>query len=585
MTRFLLALTSVWLGGLAGAAAAAPRTPVALNLGAWNYYQADLPTLDLMKKASPWITQCRACKDLPAGATAWDTKEAAQLDLDENGWVRSLPTGQAPQRFREVATLITANGYQPAGEYIVRYQGKGTIEYNGAGRKVAERSRPGRDVVRVDNQDTSAFWLTLTQIDRQTPLHDIQIFAPGGVCSLAPGRAVDDPNSCTGSGNKFLSNEELAERQVFSPGLLTDLKGFRALRFMDWGNTNASTLASWDKRPRLAHRTWAGPDGVPVEAMLEVARLSDSDPWINLPTRADLRYATQLGLLAKERLAPGHRLILEYTNEAWNTAFPAASWLLDEGRRSWPEAAGRAGSQDLLRHNAYAMRSVQFCQAAKAAAGADKVLCVLNTQGAVPQQIEAVLACELARASLQLPHCGRGVDAVAIAPYFGYTVGSRERRAEVNEWMGRPDGGLGALFKDIQGGDGDKAPPGRPGSALAMAKLWMTDAKRVADRYGVALWAYEGGHHLATFPGDQDTRFFGLMKAATRSPQMVRAYARMIDDWQRVGGQVFAYYKHAGMPAPWGAFGLKETYLDDASPLWREVTRQRDQLTCGWPGC
>lgn len=561
------------------------RTGIALNLGTWAYHQSDLPTLDLMKKASPWITQCAKCRDLPAGASTWDTRESDRLDLDEQGWVTRLPGPEDSRHFREVATLLTAHGYQPAGEYVVLYRGQGTLRYNGAGQKLEGRSKPGRDVVQVRSDSTAAFWLTLTQIDPKNPIRDIRIYAPGGVCARAPRQPVASASACERT-DRFIPNEELAESQWFSPGLLADTQGFRALRFMDWGRTNTSLLADWERRPRPTDRTWAGPDGVPLEAMLELARLSDADAWINLPTRSDERYAAALTALAKDRLAPGRKLILEYSNEPWNTAFSAASWLLEQGRSRWPSAAGRAQSQDLLRHNAYALRAHQLCRAARAATGGDRVQCVLNTQAASPGAIAAVLGCELARGLLQQAHCGQGMDAVAVAPYFGHYIGLRDRRPQVDAWLARPDGGLGPLFDEIFGTP-DMVPlaKGAAKGALAMARDWMTEARRQAERHDLPLWAYEGGHHLTTFPGDPDSRFFALMKAAVKDPRMAQAYARMIGDWRQSGGQVFAYYHYTGLPSPWGAFGLKDTFRDDQSPLWLEVQRQRQQLGCWWPGC
>lgn len=586
MRALLLLLACVFAGGSAAADPSPARSAIALNVGAWNYFSASVATLDLMKRASPWLTQCRACRDLAAPMTAWDTKESDQLDLDAQGWVRSLPRADDPRRsFREVATVITAPGILPSGEYVVRYQGQGQMQYNGSAKLLSQKSRPGRDVVWLDGSSKALFWLTISQLDERNPLRDIRIFAAGGTCEKAPTISVAGAEACRGSGNRFVSHEERASSEVFDPRMLADLRGFRALRFMDTGNTNASTLSTWGRRPLPTDRTWAGPDGVPVEVMLDLARIVAADAWINLPARVDLDYAKQLGLLAKSRLAPGRRLIVEYANEPWNIAFPVADYLLNLGKTLWPSVTPTGSGSERLRHNAYALRSLEACRAVRSVLGPAQFQCVLNTQAALPRAIEAVLACDLAKAKLDIPHCAAEVDAVAIAPYFGHDIGSRAQRPKVEPWYVDPDGGLGRLFDELMPSPGLAVPGQNDVGSLAVSRQWIREAKRLADRYGVALWAYEGGQHLGTFPGDTDQRFLALMFAANRDARMASVYARHIEDWRSAGGQVYAHYSHVGVAKPWGQFGLKESMDDDAAIKWQEVKRQRDRMACWWSGC
>ncbi|MFZ2989211.1 hypothetical protein [Ideonella sp.] len=495
-------------------------------------------------------------------------------------------------KYRSVATLIFEGNYPPPGKYIVRYQGQGQIEHRGAGEKVKAESRPGRHVVLLRPSDKVAYWIELTAIQSDNPIRDIQIIPPGGICKNQPLLTVDSVANCNDASDTFISFEELADKQRFHPALLRDATGFRTLRFMDWGNTNANPLARWADRPQLSDRTWASPKGVPLEVMFELANKAAATPWINLPADADDNYVREFARLARKQLSEQSNLILEYSNEPWNQAFAVAKTLAERGKALWPNANASAA---VLRHNAYARRSAQICLLAKAEFGnqAHRVQCVVNAQAAVATNTDLMLNCALARSELGKP-CSAYFDAVAIAPYFAGYIGNLAFRTEVQRWLQEPDRGTSKLFEEVFGHDtegkritpplasvGSKA----PGGALALAKDWTHSSKKVADLHKLPLWAYEGGQHLAMHPGDSSDAFFSLMKAANRDERMVLAYDQMLRNWSAEGGQIFAYYNHIGGVKKWGSFGLKEGPFDDSAPKWRAVSRQRDQVKCWWSKC
>ena len=77
------------------------------------------------------------------------------LNLDANGWPITLNSVNEPttQQFNSLGVLFllgmpnTANGIYPAGQYIVLYDGQGTLSY-GFDAALVRRS-PGRDVINV----------------------------------------------------------------------------------------------------------------------------------------------------------------------------------------------------------------------------------------------------------------------------------------------------------------------------------------------------------------------------------------------------------------------------------------------------
>jgi hypothetical protein len=112
----------------------------------------------------------------------------------------------------------------------------------------------------------------------------------------------------------------------------------------------------------------------------------------------------------------------------------------------------------------------------------------------------------------------------------------------------------------------------------------MQQSQAVAAKYGLPLWAYEGGQHLVPLPTDTDTNFIDLTIAANRDARMGQAYVKMISDWRAVGGQVFTYYTHVTAASKFGSWGLKESMTDNANAKWVAVKQVRDSA-CWWSGC
>ena len=78
------------------AVAGRSTSAMGLNLSGFETYSPDIPVIDQMKKSGEWLTQCDSwvtpnCSGFTSGASSWDTKEQAKMDVDENGWLRSLP--------------------------------------------------------------------------------------------------------------------------------------------------------------------------------------------------------------------------------------------------------------------------------------------------------------------------------------------------------------------------------------------------------------------------------------------------------------------------------------------------------------
>jgi hypothetical protein len=575
------------------------RSGLGMNLDRPAYWQSDWPFINELKRAGGWTTGCDPwsspqCAGFTGDASANDTREEARLALDENGWPTRLPAADdRTVKYRKVSALLFQGdgGSHPAGRYVVLYDGDGTIAYGGEGRKLDAESKPGRDVVEVARSTGDGLTLSITRINEADHIRNIRVIGPGGVCGDAPAAWVDDASRCP-SGRPYRSLEALSATQTFHPAYVADLRGFRALRFMKWSSANTSKLAAWAQRPKPGDAMWSGEDGVPYEAMFELARATGADPWVNVPPGVDDDFARQLARLARRSLAPGATLWFEYGNEPWNQAPPyseAGVLFQQKAGEKWPGATLEPWR---LRLNWYAYRSVQLCRIVKQEFGADaaRVRCAANSQAANAEVSRTILACELASAELGKA-CGKELDALAVAPYFGWYLGDSQFAATVGAWALEPDGGLNTVFRELTGRDAAGQPAAPPlasasswttrDGALAEVKGWAVANKQVADAYGLPLVAYEAGQHLVTYRGGSTEAMF---RAANRDPRMGAALQRLAADWKAAGGQLLLAFSYTQRSGTFGSWGMKEHQRDDAAPKWQAIRTLRDEA-CWWSEC
>ena len=583
-------------GGVSIVSTASNHSGVGINLSSITSYSPEMPTVDLMKKASPWLTQCQpgaTCANFAVGASGYDTLEEAKLNLDAGGWVKSLPAASdTTTKYRWVATKIAEAGVQQAGNYTVLYDGSGTIAYSGAAKKVASLSTPGRDVVTVENTDQNPFFLYIQATNSANYVRNIRVYPPGGACANAMSTYVTSSTACTTQTGTFVPFESFPTTTTFHPTFLASLGHFRAIRFMDWGMTNATSIVNWADRTQPTARTWYASAGVPIEKMFELAGKLGADSWMNIPPYASDDYVHSFAQLAHAQLPPNTKLDLEYGNEMWNYSFAATKWAAQQSQVMFASQLAGGANPGVLEFNWYAQRLAQVCKIVKTEFGADasKVVCVANTQAANSWATDQTLKCQYAAPALGQP-CAKFVDAVAIAPYFGSYIGNTQTASAVTSWTSDADGGLARMFLELNGVDstGAAATPqlaalgsNAPTGAVAQVGSWMKATKTVLDTYGLPMWAYEGGQSL--IPASGNTSMLNLMVAANRDARMGVAYQAMMADWKNAGGQTFMMFSDVGSYTKSGMWGLRENQFDVTTPKWIAATSWRDRA-CWWTGC
>ncbi len=509
------------------------------NLDAVTDYSPQLPFTNLFLSSRSWFTQCRANVD--SGCTtnnAWDTGEGHLLDLDANGWVRSLPRGEGGVTYRSVATFWDLPSEFPSGRYVVVYDGSGTLEYGLGARRNDSLSKVGRDVI------------------------DVDVMRGGILLRIVATDPARDGNYIRSI--RFVAEEDegrLAQR--FSEGFLRQLAPYQALRFMDWMRTNGSTLSSWEDRPRVSDARFSSEKGVPAEVMVELANQTEKAPWFTIPHQANDGYVTQFAQLVKGSLSQTLPVYLEYSNEAWNSAFVQGAWIEARGEAEWP---GASQSGFTKRINYYGKRSAEVCSLVRTvfADNPERVVCIVASQAANSWTAHEALACPLWN---QGPCAQRGIKALAIAPYLGDYLGQEENAQEVARWRTSKDGGVATLFRELE--SGGVLSGGPENGARSQSMGWIEANRQVASSFGVSLIAYEGGQHLVGVGGAAENESLTeLFTSANRHERMTQLYKEYLAGWRERGGGLFMHFTDIGSYGRYGSWGALEKIGQTSSPKY-----------------
>jgi hypothetical protein len=536
-------LAAAYTGSIAYAES--PSAPLGTNLTAVNDYSPQLPFVDIFKISREWFTQCGVGED--PGCTngnSWDTGEAASLDLDSSGWVRSLPNRAATPVFTSAATFWDVPSQFPRGTYIVLYDGTGTIEYGLGARKDSNQSRAGRDVLSIDP-------------------------ANGGILLRI---TATDPSS---TGDYIRNIRFIAERdeavvgtQTFTAAFLDQLRPYRALRFMDWMQTNNSSVISWSTRATPADARYSSARGVPVEVMVQLANTTNTTPWFTMPHQADNAFVHAFAESTKASLAPGLSVYVEYSNEVWNDVFSQGAWVQAQGEAAWPNVNASGFTK---RINFYGRRAAEVCAIWRAVFGdaPERVVCVTASQAANSWTASEALTCPLWD---QAPCVNHGIKALAIAPYFGDYIGGNEHVSQVASWTGESDGGLTSLFRELT--SGAQLTGGPAGGAIAQSFGWVSDNRAVAEQHNVALVAYEGGQHLVGVgSATNNASITRLFTNANRDARMEPLYGDYLAGWSARGGGLFMHFTDIGSYSVYGSWGALEEIGQAVSPKYSALYR------------
>lgn len=549
-------------------------SPFGISPASINYYMSEYTFIDSFKQSSVWITQTDE---------EWDTQEEHKLDLDKNGWVKSLKAKDgSPVRFTRVITSIHLHdkGFHPQGKYIVLYDGDGYIKY-GFGVKREEGSVKGRDIINIPKN--TPLLIQLRKINPKDYIRNIRVLKPGGICNNDPYHYAKDENDCKKTNTVYTPFEKIYATQIFHPTFLNELKHYGVLRGMVMQETPSNNYTNWNDRPKPSDARWANqPNAMPFELLIHYANLANTDPWINIAAKVDDDYVRKMAKYVKANLNKKRRVYLEYYDEAWNRWGGYAyggNYMEKMAVKRWPKTKDKY--QVLL--NWYGMRTSQICKIFKDvfAGEANRVQCTMNSQAANPWVSDQMLGCPLHLADGG-EVCANNIDYLGIAPYFGGYLGNAKTTSEVANWT------LEQMFQEFTQGGVYSQSKKHQGGALAEAKRWMINSKKIADKYGVKLAAYEGGQHLMVLAGDGQPdrkKLINLFIKANRDPRMYNMYMRHLKDWKEIGGTLFVAFESVAKYGNSGSWGNKEYHEQNPAPKAQAFIDFQKKNPCWWDDC
>lgn len=524
-----------------------PGPSLGTNLSGLVDWATSFPFVNQFLMTRPWFTQ---------SGNVFDTGQAGLLDLDANGWVRDFTRDGTAAPFDRVSTIWnTSDGYQRDGNYVLEWAGTGTIVVNpGPGCSIVSTG-DHRMVINVGGSGQVGFSITSTDPGQTGDyLRDIQFY--------------------------HAEDTDLIDAGImFNPDFLAKIQDFRVLRFMDWMNTNNSTVQNWaEMRPEdAAQQTTSGSDmrGVSVAVMVELANQTRTDPWFNIPHLASDAYIRNFATYVRDHLDAGLVARFEYSNEVWNWGFQQAQWAQAQAEATW--GAGVQGGWMQW----YGMRAANMATIVADVFGTQtgtRALNVFSTQSSW-QGLEnyALNAPDVVAAGGIAPR-DAPFHIYAIAPYFGASVGTTQNSALVNQWIGQGEAGFAAAIAFIRNGSAQ--------DSLAHIDEAIAYHAGVSAALGWQLEAYEAGQHVVDleglFGGAQDPAQTAFFINLVRRPEFATLYTEYLNIWRDNGGGLMAQFSDFGPPSRYGSWGIWDSVTAADSPRAVAITAFRDTVSAWW---
>jgi len=505
------------------------------NLGGLADWGTELPFKDRMRNCREWYT-----KDAGNPENPWDTGMADSLSYRPDGYPthipQNIPGGSYPQR---VATVWAFTSGWEAGQYVVLFDGEGSLEFWGGLENLVQTSS-NRYTFDFFYPEENILQLTIMESSIDNPVRNIRVI-----------------------NSEYESNYQT---EPFNPVWLSKLLMFKSIRFMDWGATNNwgqpdgwtwdnPELASWSERARMDSYTWANNKGIPYEMMIRLMNDYHLDGWVCVPHTADNDYIMQMAHLFHDQLDPNRKLTVEYSNEIWNWMFGQTHWLYQLGcvqqGQIWPE-----GIVPYIQNCMDIWTSVY---------GSDSV-----------RLIRAV-GCQTAwlDVSQRIAFNMRpgSFDAVSPAYYFG--LSSEILEAELDAL------GSNATVSDVavrvrQSRDENE-------------KIWMSAIKnQLADPLNLPIAFYEGGQHITPNPFGAEPSYAQALLDIQRDTAMYNLYRewfiflRSLQTGSRPL-QCMNFSFIGSRSARYGSWGILETMDQDTSEI--PAPKYKAMAENLYPGC
>ena len=502
--------------------------PIGTSLHSVREVSPELPFLNGLKTAPDWLTQDFGVTTDDEGnfVNVWNTAENNLLDLDENGWVRTIPDPEDEPEYSSVGALLYRGlDYYPDGRYVVLYEGEGTIEYNFDAQKDVSASTPGRDILNV-NPTNNGIWLRITETD--------------------PNETGDYIRNVRVVPEEY---EEIAE-QTYNPEFIDTISNFDTLNYLSWAGINSSNEREWSDRPTPDSSIFAE-DLVSIEEMVELANETQTNPWFHIPHQATDEYVTNFAEYVAENLDPELEIYLEYSHEVWNPSYDQARWIREQGEAEWSDNdfVGAFGK----RLDWYSRRTTEVTGIWDEVFEEEsaRVIGVVGGQAANTATIDRIL--QYNWADNPQSNAEYGIDAIAIAPDTAAYLENPNVADEVASWTEDEDGGVDKFFTELtEGGLVSNSPEG---GAFQQAYDYTQTYANIADTENLDLITYEVGQNFPVNYGGQDNQAIrNLLEAAKTDPRMEELYQQYFTNLSELGVDLSTNFNNPDAYNQWGSW-------------------------------
>lgn len=472
-----------------------PKARLGINLSGIADWGTEQPFVDMFKASRDWFGQS-TLKNAKWG-------DGAKLELDESGWVKSLPKNTVARRM--ISTV--KNGHYPSGKYVLLYDGEGELKPSYAG-KVHSKS-PGRMVIDVD-ASKGDFWLDLIKTNPRNYVKNIRFIMPGFEAVY-----MDNP---------------------WNPKFIRRWSGIACIRMMDFMRTNNSEQTHWNDRPKVHDASYKS-KGVPVELMVDLVNRIGADVWFCMPHQADDLYIKSFAAYVNENLKPSLRAWVEYSNEVWNGQFKQSKYAVAQGKKLNLAKDDSQANHRFVGYQSERIFNIWNSIFSKDESRIVKVLPAFAAYTGVAKDI------------LNYKSVAKQADVIAIANYIGTGMTGSGKKSlkgkEVSNWT------LDKLFDYL-----NKV-------MLLRANEAVVEHKKLADKYNLKLVAYEAGQHLVGH-GDEvnNKKLTKLYTAANQDPRMGKLYHDSLEAWEQAGGDLICAFLSVEAWSKWGSWGLLQ-YNDE----------------------
>jgi hypothetical protein len=210
------------------------------------------------------------------------------------------------------SAYVGVGDHYPDGSYIFSHTGKGDISFTDSV-KVLEAFDGGRNLMLLDVDSTKGpLGITVSSSDANDPLDNFTFV-----------------NASDYFGSKFNSE------------YLNMLDEFNGIRFTSWQGTNNITKVpdvnkrtlpgdAFQRGSGTGRALLPGKDGVAIENMVRLCNETNTDAWFNMYHLFDEAYVRNFAEIVRDKLKPGLKVRLEWSNEFWNGQFVVFNWLESE---------------------------------------------------------------------------------------------------------------------------------------------------------------------------------------------------------------------------------------------------------------